>query len=167
MLYMRERLICLTSPDPPKSRHVQKRHVSADHRASPSGRTKKNEYEKKVKMKITGGKWAWHWRRIPRYIRKSTIFEAPQTGNRKDPNQIHGNKNTKIPQATLIPPRTGSHFSSPDTSRKEESKDITSMIRIQCGTPTIPSQSAQNFDPSIGAIRREVTMFATTCRPNI
>ena len=44
----RERLIRLTSPDPPKAATCGKRHVSADLGASPSGRTKKIEREKKT-----------------------------------------------------------------------------------------------------------------------
>ena len=45
----RERLICLTSPDPQKAAACGKRHASADQWASPLGRTKNRELEKKRK----------------------------------------------------------------------------------------------------------------------
>ena len=45
----RERLICLTSPDPPKAAACRKKHASADQWASPLGRTKNRNIEKKRK----------------------------------------------------------------------------------------------------------------------
>ena len=45
----RERLNCLTSPDPPKSRHVQKRHVWADQWVCTLRPNEEKEKEKKTK----------------------------------------------------------------------------------------------------------------------
>ena len=71
------------------------------------------------------------------------------------------------PESHVDTAENGLSFLCPPKLIEKESKDIASMIRIQRGTPTIPNQSAQNPDPAIGAIRSEVTMFATTCHPNV
>ena len=42
-----------------------------------------------------------------------------------------------------------------------------SMIRRQCSTPTFPNQSDLYPVPAIGAVRCELTVITSTCRPNI
>ena len=41
------------------------------------------------------------------------------------------------------------------------------MTWRQCSAPTVPHESAYYPEPAIGAVRREVTMIVSACRPNI
>ena len=41
------------------------------------------------------------------------------------------------------------------------------MSRRECSAPTVPYELAYYSGPSIGAVRREVTMIVSACRPNI
>ena len=70
-------------------------------------------------------------------------------------------------QSSSMQPRSGSHISFLWKERLDDHAREASMIRNQCCAPAFPYQSALYFDPAIGAIRCEVTMITTTCRPNI
>ena len=41
------------------------------------------------------------------------------------------------------------------------------MTWRQCSAPTVPYESAHYPQPAIGALRREVAMIVSACRPNI
>ena len=107
-------------PTPRKAATCGKRHVSADHRASPFGRTKKKGYEKKKKK--SGGKWAWHERGSKDLSICSDVFKCRKQEIKS--NQIKSSNKNKInPESHVNTAENGLSFlCHPDTYRKRNQK---------------------------------------------